>query len=117
MDRLKSRRPAVQSNWWVRRFKQFNRHIGVGQIGVYKFTFCSDILSDNVNSKSQSHRYQVFAKVKIKCIYDDNLVEVELLELEMYETANDDIVSLLRKTFNPYIDAKLVKWEVANDEN
>ncbi len=115
-NNLRSRRSSTHSSWWVRRFRQFNRNVRKDQVGIYQFTFCTDIVPEAAHShKSTGHRYQVFAKVKIKSIYDDNLVEVELVSLDMHETVNEDIVSIIKKTFNTYIDAKVVKWEMIEE--
>jgi hypothetical protein len=76
-------------------------------IGVYHYIWSCDTF------KEESHglKYDVFVKLKAVEVYD-TLVEVEVINIKINDSASQDIINLITHTFPHYIKPKYVNWEI-----
>jgi hypothetical protein len=95
--------------WWTKRFEKI-KTIKKDTIGVYQYTYCID----TINEASFGHKYNVYAKVKAVHVYD-NLVEVEVISIKVFEQINPAMLALITESFTNYIDPKYIKWEAYKD--
>lgn len=77
-----------------------------GQNGIYEYKWAVS----TINEASNDHVYNVFVKIKALHIYD-GLVEVELLDLKVFEPLTDNILQIIKEQFNNYIESKYIQWE------
>lgn len=100
--------PAVKksnflfANWFNKEPKVFK-----DQLGICKYTWGTDT---QLSNSDNSQKYNVYAKVKAIHVYD-NLVEVELLELKVFDSINDDILAIIKAEFHKIIDPRDINWE------
>jgi hypothetical protein len=45
----------------------------------------------------------------------DQLVEVEVLDMTISDSANEDIINLIKNNMPKYVNPKIVKWQIANE--
>ena len=69
----------------MRYFKR-KKNVEVDDIGIYQYIWSIDTIHDTTHSI----KYDVFAKVKAKEVYD-NLVEIELLNLKITDFAPKEV--------------------------
>jgi hypothetical protein len=88
--------------------KKINLH--KGQLGVYqdKLAFYTQ------NDSADVIKHNIFIKVRIIEVYDQ-LVEVEVLDMTISDSANEDIINLIKNNMPKYVNPKIVKWQIANE--
>lgn len=79
------------------------------QLGIYHYTWCCDTLND----ESQGLCYDVYSKVKCLNVYED-LVEIELIDMKINDSASPIIVDLIKNNFPSYLNPKFIKWQIIN---
>lgn len=81
-----------------------------GQLGVYqdKLAFYTQ------NDSADVIKHNIFIKVRIIEVYDQ-LVEVEVLDMTISDSANEDIINLIKNNMPKYVNPKIVKWQIGND--
>jgi hypothetical protein len=77
-----------------------------GQLGVYH----DKLAFDTYNNGSDSLRHNIFVKVKILEVYDQ-LVEIEVLDFTVSDSASDDIINIVKHNMPKFVDPKMVKWQ------
>jgi hypothetical protein len=91
----------------IRNLFRKKRVISVGDIGIYQ-----DVLSvDTINDGTHSLKYDIYAKVRALAIYE-NLVEIEVIDVIVLNSCNQDIKGLVDSNMPKYIKPKFIKWEV-----
>lgn len=83
------------------------KHISIGDIGVYQDAFTVDMANDSIHTA----RYSIFVKVKAVAIFE-NLVEVEVVEITIMNSCNENIDALIKANMPKYINPKYIKWEI-----
>lgn len=77
------------------------------QLGVYhdKLAFYTE--SDG----SDVIKHNIYIKVKIIEVYDQ-LVEIEVLDVSISDSASQDIINLVKNNIPKYVNPKNVKWQL-----
>lgn len=77
-----------------------------GQLGVYhdKLAFYT------YNESSDVIKHNIFIKVRIIEIYNQ-LVEIEILDITISDSANQDIINLIKNNLPKYVNPRVVKWQ------
>lgn len=78
-----------------------------GQLGVYQ----DKLAFYTYNEASDVIKHNIFIKVKIIEVYDQ-LVEVEVLDMTISDSANEDIINLIKNNIPKYVNPKIVKWQI-----
>ena len=81
-----------------------------GQLGVYQ----DKLAFYTYNESSDIIKHNIFIKVRIIEVYDQ-LVEVEVLDMTISDSANEDIINLIKNNMPKYVNPKIVKWQIDND--
>lgn len=81
-----------------------------GQLGVYQ----DKLAFYTYNEASDVIKHNIFIKVKIIEVYDQ-LVEVEVLDMTISDSANEDIINLIKNNMPKYVNPKIVKWQIDNE--
>lgn len=89
--------------------KFFNKEPEVykGQLGVCKYTWGTDT---RLKNSDNSQQYNVYAKVEAVHVYD-NLVEVKMIDLEVFDSINENILDIIKAEFNTFVDPRDINWE------
>ena len=84
--------------------KKFN--LRKGQLGVYhdKLAFYTE------NDGSDVIKHNIYVKVKIVEVYDE-LVEIEVLDFTISDSASQDIINLVKNNMPKYVNPRIVKWQ------
>lgn len=77
------------------------------QLGVCKYTWGTDT---RLTNSDNSQRYNVYAKVEAVHVYKD-LVEVNLIDLKVFDSINENILAIIRAEFNRFVDPRDINWE------
>jgi hypothetical protein len=83
------------------------KHIRIGDVGIYQDALTIDMANDNIHTA----RYTTFVKVKAVAIFE-NLVEVEVVEVTIMNSCNENIDALIKANMPKYINPKYIKWEI-----
>jgi hypothetical protein len=77
-----------------------------GQLGVYhdKLAFYTE------NDGSDVIKHNIYVKVKIVEVYDE-LVEIEVLDFTISDSASQDIINLVKNNMPKYVNPRIVKWQ------
>ena len=78
-----------------------------GQLGVYQ----DKLAFYTYNESSDVIKHNIFIKVKIIEVYDQ-LVEVEILDMTISDSANEDIINLIKNNMPKYVNPRIVKWQI-----
>jgi|TARA_R110000868_G_scaffold336400_2_gene597217 hypothetical protein len=81
-----------------------------GQLGVYQ----DKLAFYTYNEASDIIKHNIFIKVRIIEVYDQ-LVEVEVLDMTISDSANEDIINLIKNNMPKYVNPKIVKWQIGNE--
>ena len=92
----------------LKRFK--TPSVKIGAIGIYKYTWHCTTTNEDYRGLS----YDVFAKVKAINNFQ-GLIEIEVLDITMNETASVCITELVHNDLPKYVNNKYIKWET-NEE-
>lgn len=84
--------------------------INVGDVGIYQDV----IILDSLNDGNKSIKYEFFVKVKAVGVYDD-LVEINVISVSTSNTCNEDLINVVVDNIPKFIDPKLIKWEIKNN--
>jgi len=78
-----------------------------GQLGVYhdKLAFYTE------NDGSDVIKHNIYVKVKIVEVYDE-LVEIEVLDFTISDSASQDIINLVKNNMPKYVNPRIVKWQI-----
>ncbi len=87
-------------------FRKKNK-LNKGQLGVYH----DKLAFDTYNNSADSLRHNIYVKVKIVEVYDQ-LVEIEVLDLTISDSASEDIINIIKHNMPKYINPKMVKWQL-----
>jgi hypothetical protein len=84
--------------------KKFN--LRKGQLGVYhdKLAFYTE------NDGSDVIKHNIYVKIKIVEVYDE-LVEIEVLDFTISDSASLDIINLVKNNMPKYVNPRIVKWQ------
>lgn len=74
-------------------------------LGVYHYIWSCDTF----NEESNGMRFDVYAKIKVVETYSE-LVEVEMINLKINDSASQDIINIITNNFPKYINPNKVKW-------
>lgn len=78
-----------------------------GDIGVHQ-----DILTFyTYNDTSDAIKHSVFTKVRVVEVYN-NLVEVEILDMAITDSASDCVIDLVKTNTPRYMNPKDIKWQL-----
>ena len=77
-----------------------------GQLGVYhdKLAFYTE------NDGSDVIKHNIYVKIKIVEVYDE-LVEIEVLDFTISDSASQDIINLVKNNMPKYVNPRIVKWQ------
>lgn len=77
------------------------------QLGVYhdKLAFYTE------NDGSDVIKHNIYVKVKIVEVYDE-LVEIEVLDFTISDSASQDIINLVKNNMPKYVNPRIVKWQI-----
>lgn len=77
-----------------------------GQLGVYhdKLAFYTE------NDGSDVIKHNIYVKIKIIEVYDE-LVEIEVLDFTISDSASQDIINLVKNNMPKYVNPRIVKWQ------
>lgn len=79
--------------------------VKVGDIGIFQ-----DILTFyTANQHSDVVRHSVFTKIKVIAVYDE-LVEVEIVDMEVANSAPLSFKELVSSTNTKYLNPRLINW-------
>jgi len=78
-----------------------------GQLGVYhdKLAFYTE------NDGSDVIKHNIYVKIKIVEVYDE-LVEIEVLDFTISDSASQDIINLVKNNMPKYVNPRIVKWQI-----
>lgn len=81
-----------------------------GQLGVYqdKLAFYTQ------NDSADVIKHNIFIKVRIIEVYDQ-LVEIEVMDMTISDSANEDIINLIKNNMPKYVNPKIVKWQIGKE--
>lgn len=80
--------------------------VKVGDIGIFQ-----DVLTFYTsNQNADVIRHHVFTKIRVVEVYDE-LVEVEILDLEVANSAPTTFIDLVSTTNTKYLDPRLINWK------
>jgi len=81
-----------------------------GQLGVYqdKLAFYTQ------NDSADVIKHNIFIKVRILEVYEQ-LVEIEVLDMTISDSANEDIINLIKNNMPKYVNPKIVKWQISKE--
>jgi hypothetical protein len=82
-------------------------HLTKGQLGVYhdKLAFYTE------NDGSDVIKHNIYVKIKIVEVYDE-LVEIEVLDFTISDSASQDIINLVKNNMPKYVNPRIVKWQI-----
>jgi len=83
------------------------KNIRIGDIGIYQDALTVDMANDGIHTA----RYTTFVKVKAVAIFE-KLVEVEVVEVTIMNSCNENIDALIKANLPKYINPKYIKWEI-----
>lgn len=96
--------------WFKSRFKK-PREITKGDIGIYH-----DIISiRTITDERQPIHYDIFCKIKVLESFDD-LVEIELINVTITDSCNEEIINLVTSMIPKYLRPKYINW-MLNDKS
>jgi len=77
-----------------------------GQLGVYhdKLAFHTE------NDGSDVIKHNIYVKIKIVEVYDQ-LVEIEVLDFTISDSASQDIINLVKNNMPKYVNPRIVRWQ------
>jgi hypothetical protein len=97
-----------EDSFFVRLSKVFKKNLTLqkGQLGVYhdKLAFYTD------NDGSDIIKHNIYVKIKIVEVYDQ-LVEIEVLDFTISDSASLDIINLVKNNMPKYVNPRIVKWQ------
>ncbi len=93
-------------NWFRKRFKK-SKYVTKGQLGIYNYIWACDTIHED----SSGFKFDINAKIKVLETYED-VVEVEVLDIKINDSASQDIINIITKNFPKYIDPKYIKWQI-----
>lgn len=97
-----------EDSFFVRLSKVFTKNLTLqkGQLGVYhdKLAFYTD------NDGSDIIKHNIYVKIKIVEVYDQ-LVEIEVLDFTISDSASLDIINLVKNNMPRYVNPRIVKWQ------
>jgi len=78
-----------------------------GQLGVYhdKLAFYTE------NDGSDVIKHNIYVKISIVEVYDE-LVEIEVLDFTISDSASQDIINLVKNNMPKYVNPRIVKWQI-----
>jgi len=88
------------------KFKKENTIIK-GQLGIYHYIWSCETNLEN----SQTFKYDVFVKIKAIEVYD-NVIEVEILDMQINDSANEDVINIIKNNIPTYVNPKYVSWQI-----
>ncbi len=91
----------------IRNWFKTPKTIVKGQLGIYHYMWACDTMNEDSNGL----KYDIYAKLKAVEIYE-GLVEVEIINLKINDSASQDIINIIRNNFPKYVNPKYVKWQV-----
>lgn len=80
-----------------------------GQLGIYH----DKLAFDTYNNSTDTLRHNIYVKVKVIEVYDQ-LVEIEVLDFTVSDSASEDVINLIKHNMPKYINPKMVKWQLDN---
>jgi hypothetical protein len=92
--------------WFKNLFKK-PKIIFIGDFGIYHYVWCCDTYHED----SHGLKYDVYAKLKAVEVYD-NLIEVEVMDIKINDSASTDIQNIIKNNFPKYVNPKYVRWQV-----
>jgi hypothetical protein len=100
---------SSENNLFVKISNIFRKQIKLekGQLGVYhdKLAFYTETDGSDVI------KHNIFIKVRIIEVYD-NLVEIDVLDFTISDSASQDIINLVKNNMPKYLNPKMVKWQL-----
>lgn len=98
-----------EESFFTRLNKVFKKklHLTKGQLGVYhdKLAFYTE------NDGSDVIKHNIYVKIKIVEVYDE-LVEIEVLDFTISDSASQDIINLVKNNMPKYVNPRIVKWQI-----
>lgn len=91
----------------IRNFFKRPKTITKGQFGIYHYMWACDTMNEDSNGL----KYDIYAKLKAVEIYE-GLVEVEIMNIKINDSASQDIINIITKNFPKYVNPKYVKWQI-----
>ena len=93
----------------VRKYFKRPRIININDLGIYHYIWSCDTF----NRGTHGFSHEVFAKVKVLETYT-SLVEVEMIDIDINGSPNQDIINIIRHNFPKYIKYEYVDWITHN---
>jgi len=98
-----------EESFFTRLNKVFKKKLNLvkGQLGVYhdKLAFYTE------NDGSDVIKHNIYVKIKIVEVYDE-LVEIEVLDFTISDSASQDIINLVKNNMPKYVNPRIVKWQI-----
>ena len=98
-----------EESFLTRLNKVFKKKLNLvkGQLGVYhdKLAFYTE------NDGSDVIKHNIYVKIKIVEVYDE-LVEIEVLDFTISDSASQDIINLVKNNMPKYVNPRIVKWQI-----
>jgi len=94
---------------WFAKFKKRPNDLQKGAVGIYqdKFTMYTD------NDSGDKIKEIISVKVKVIEVYDE-IVEVEVVDVYISESTNEDIAKIIKNCIPKYMNPKFVNWQIKN---
>src|ERR1035437_411635 len=93
----------------IRNLFRRKRKVNDGDLGVFEDT----LTFTSIGNTSRAVHYDIFVKVKCIQSYDD-LVEVEVLDVTISESASEDTCKFIKHDNLRYLKPSKVKWQTEN---
>jgi hypothetical protein len=92
---------------WVKDSISKRVPIKKGDVGIHEDTLT--LLT--VNEVTDGIKHKIYTKVRVIEVYK-GLVEVEILDIELSESANTNLNELVKKSTKKYMSPKDIKWQI-----
>ncbi len=96
--------PLIDS---IRNLFKKPRIVTKGDLGIYHYVWACD----TINEDSHGLRFDIQVKLKVIEVYD-NLVEIEVIDTKINDSASQDIVNIIKASMPRYVTPRYVKWIV-----
>jgi hypothetical protein len=93
---------------WLRNKVNNKLPIKKGDIGIHEDTLTLLTL----NETTDGIKHKIYTKVRVLEVYR-GLVEVEVLDIELSESANSSLNELIKTSTKKYMSPKDIKWQLS----
>ena len=96
----------------IKRLFKKPKLVAKGQLGIYHYIWGCD----TINNDSNAIKYDIYLKIKASEIYDE-LVEIEVVDVTINDSANQDIINIIKANLPKYVDPRYVNWQIILNPN